>query len=330
MAEIFEKGIDVSQYQGEINWQAVKAQGWQYAILRAVSSDRQGLYVDRFFEQNYQKAKAAGLKLGVYYYTYAQTQQQAIDELNLLLSVLEGKQLEYPVFVDMEDPSIAALGRRAATQLAAFALAVLDQKKWYSGLYTYSNFAQRYLDLSQLQGYPLFIADYRGYVGYPESFDMWQYTSTGKVDGISTNTDLSNSYTDFLPAIRKGGYNGFSVLPLLESLSDAVLEVFGNNNEIFFSPDVNDIAGKLPVGSYAALARTIQSYNGFEWATILYQGNTFWTALLSDRNRLVESGCTAQLEQLRIQLQASRELMRKSAQQLREIADELERGATEQ
>lgn len=317
MAEIFEKGVDVFQYQGEIDWQKVKAQGWQYAILRAVSSNQQGVYVDRYFERNYQNAKAAGLKLGVYYYTYAQTEQQAIEELELLLSVLEGKQLEYPVFVDMEDSSIAALGRQTATRLAAFALAVLDQKKWYSGLYTYSEFARRYLDLSQLSGYPLFIADYRGYVGYPAEFDMWQYTSTGSVNGITTNVDLSNSYTDFLPAIRRGGYNGFAASAVLESIGDAKLEVFASNNEYFFSPDVNDIAGKLPLGSYAALARTVRNYNGFDWVTILYEGTSFWTALLSDRNRLVQSGCVARSER-------DRQEMRQTAQQLRDIAEQLE------
>ena len=122
MAAIYQTGIDVSRYQGTIDWAAVARAGKQFAVIRAVSSNNSGVYVDPMFEKNYAGAKAAGLRVGVYYYTYAQTESYADRELEALTAVLAGKKLEYPVFVDMEAEGIAALGRTRATQLALYAL----------------------------------------------------------------------------------------------------------------------------------------------------------------------------------------------------------------
>ena len=118
MAAIYQTGIDVSRYQGTIDWAAVARAGKQFAVIRAVSSNNSGVYVDPMFEKNYAGAKAAGLRVGVYYYTYAQTESYADRELEALTAVLAGKKLEYPVFVDMEAEGIAALGRaRACTPI---------------------------------------------------------------------------------------------------------------------------------------------------------------------------------------------------------------------
>ena len=100
MAAIYQTGIDVSRYQGTIDWAAVARAGKQFAVIRAVSSNNSGVYVDPMFEKNYAGAKAAGLRVGVYYYTYAQTESYADRELEALTAVLAGKKLEYPVFVD--------------------------------------------------------------------------------------------------------------------------------------------------------------------------------------------------------------------------------------
>lgn len=154
MAAIYQTGIDVSRYQGTIDWAAVARAGKQFAVIRAVSSNNSGVYVDPMFEKNYAGAKAAGLRVGVYYYTYAQTESYADRELEALTAVLAGKKLEYPVFVDMEAEGIAALGRTRATQLALYALEKLRAAGWYPGLYTYSNFAKNRLDMAKLSAYP--------------------------------------------------------------------------------------------------------------------------------------------------------------------------------
>ncbi len=326
MAEIFQKGIDVSRYQGQIDWRKVKADGQQYAIVRAVSSNKDGVYIDPLFRQNVQQAKAAGLRVGAYYYTYATNKQQAITELELLLQALEGLQLEYPVFVDMEDLSIAALGRQAATALARFALVVLDQKGWYSGLYTYTSYAQNNLDMEQLKDWPLFIADYRGFVGYEGKYEMWQFSSTGTVAGISTRVDLSYAYTDFLPAIIAGGYNGFDRVPEMIPLVNTQLEVFSDRTEYFNSPNVYDVKGRLALGFYQAQARSNGSYNGFEWVTFWLNGEVYWSVLLPDRTRLVENNCCEQLQKALLELDQKEKTMNRVAGQLRTLAEELESG----
>lgn len=332
---VFESGIDVSRYQGNIDWQKVKAAGKQFAIIRCVSSNNSGPYIDPTFRQNIEGARAAGLKVGAYYYTYATTEDQAIRELTLVLEALQGQKLEYPVFVDMEDSSIAALGKAQATVLARFALTVLDQKKWYAGLYTYTNFANTYLNMNELSGWPLFIADYRGFVGYKGPYAMWQYSSTGSVNGISGNVDLDYSYENFLPAILAGGYNGFTG-PVMVPLQNTLLEVFGTaNTEYFNSPDVYDIAGSLENGFYPAVAKSNGEYNGFTWVQFKLGDQVYWTALLPDRTRLVtqQSDCCAEAERLRVQLDetnakldAANAKADEAAAALRRIADWLENG----
>ena len=206
--EVFQAGIDVSRYQSRVDWQAV-ASSKQFAILRVASSNSTGVYIDPYFERNIAGAHAAGLRVGAYYYTYARSDEAVISEVQAVLDALEGNQLEYPVFVDVEESRLQGLGRGEITRLVRFAMDILDQRGWYPGFYTYTSYAQSYLDTAALAAYPLWIADYRGYVGYQGAYQMWQYASTGRVSGISGNVDLDYSYLDFLPLIRAAGKNGY-------------------------------------------------------------------------------------------------------------------------
>ena len=198
---LFQNGIDVSRYQGSVDWKAVANAGKQFAIVRLGSSNSSGLYVDPYFLQNVNGAHAAGLRVGAYYYTYARTQNAVINELSLFLDVLEGLQLEYPVFVDVEDSSLTSLGRSQLTSLVQYAMDILYQRRWYAGWYSYTNFINNYLNPAQLAAYPLWLADYRSQPGYTGTYDMWQYSSTGAVGGIAGACDLNYCYTDFLPLL---------------------------------------------------------------------------------------------------------------------------------
>lgn len=287
MAEIFQTGVDVSRYQGAIDWRAVAAAGKQFAILRAVSSNDAGVYVDPTFERNYAGARAAGLRVGAYYYTYARTDANADIELSALKGALADKRFEYPVFVDYEAQSLIPLGRARLTRMARRALESLRADGWYSGLYTYSNFARSHLDMSALAMYPLFIADYTGSVTYPGAYQMWQYSSTGRVAGIQGNVDLDRSYTDFLPVIETEGWNGYPMQeqgPEMVPVPGLRLETYGTVNcQYFYGPDVYAVAGSLPNGVYEALAQSVGCWNGFTWVTLRYGGGVYWTALLADR-----------------------------------------------
>ena len=198
-ASIFEKGIDVSYWQGSnINWNAVKSSGHgDFAILRAYCYGK-----DTTFDLNYQRAKAAGVKVGAYVYIYGTTTAAVQSEINALLSVLQGKKFEYPIYVDIEDTATyASVGRQNVTNLVNTACQMIQNAGFYPGVYTYTSFAASYIYMDQLTQYTTWIADYRGYVGYPGAYDMWQYGCEGSVGGISP-VDVNYCYKDFGPVIN--------------------------------------------------------------------------------------------------------------------------------
>src|SRR5699024_7093309 len=119
---VFQNGIDVSRYQGNVNWSKVAAAGKDFVIVRLGSSNSGGLYVDPYFLQNVNGAHAAGLRVGAYYYTYARTQTAVANELSLFMNAMQGLQFEYPIFVDIEDSSLTSLGRTQLTSLVRYAM----------------------------------------------------------------------------------------------------------------------------------------------------------------------------------------------------------------
>ena len=181
---VFQNGIDVSRYQGNVNWSKVAAAGKDFAIVRIGSSNSGGLYVDPYFLQNVNGAHAAGLRVGAYYYTYARTQNAVANELTTFMNAMQGLQLEYPVFVDVEDSSLTSLGRSQLTSLVRYAMDILYQRKWYAGWYSYTNYINNYLNAAELSEYPLWVADYRSSLGYTGPYTMWQYSGSGSVNAM--------------------------------------------------------------------------------------------------------------------------------------------------
>lgn len=190
------QGIDVSKYQGNIDWQKVKNAGIKFAMLRLCSSDNSGLYIDPTFEQNYNNAKSVGIYVGAYIYTYAASEEEQNKELEFALNGLNGKTLDYPLALDVEDNSLTSIGKSELTNLVKRGLDIIDQKGYIPMLYTYTNYSNN-LNMDKLRDYDLWIADYRGYNGYGEC-DMWQYSSSGKVDGISGNVDMNICYKNYV------------------------------------------------------------------------------------------------------------------------------------
>lgn len=192
--DVKEKGIDASKYQGTIDWKQVKDSGIDFAILRVGSWDDDGPYVDPTFEENYKNATAEGIKVGAYFYTYAENKDEQNRELELFLTALSGKAFEYPVFVDVEAKCLTALDKTTVSNLIKREMDILDQKGYTPGWYSYTNYINSYIDRTILKDYPLWIADYRGYVGYTGDYVMWQYASDGTVPGISEDVDMNYDY----------------------------------------------------------------------------------------------------------------------------------------
>lgn len=154
-------GIDVSRYQGNINWRKVAAAGVKFAMLRAVSTNKNGIYIDPTFEQNYKGARENGIPVGVYFFTYAQDEATQNKEFEMLFKALDGKTLQYPVALDIEDKNTASIGKNKLTALVKRGLDIIDQRGYKPMLYTYTNYKAAYLDMTKLAAYDLWLADYR-------------------------------------------------------------------------------------------------------------------------------------------------------------------------
>ena len=197
--------MDVSRWQGSIDWDVVKASGKiDGVMLRALGSKGGKPYLDPTFEANYAACIKRGLPVGGYYYTCAQTRQQVEDELATLKAILTGKTFQLPVAVDVEDPKLKALTPAELSALVRLYAAEIERWGLYAMVYTYSNFADTALDMDALAAYDLWIADYRGWRP-TRKHGMWQYTDKGSVPGIKNGVDLSHAYKDYVGIIQRAG-----------------------------------------------------------------------------------------------------------------------------
>lgn len=292
-------GIDVSKYQGQINWQKVAAAGQRFAIVRTGWGGYAGGIEEGYdprFVENITGARAAGLGVGAYLYSYMNTTAAAHAAAESMMRLVRPFQPDYPVVLDLEDASTyASLGRDKTTAIAKTFLEDLEAGGYYAMLYTYTNFANNYLNMSALRAYDLWIADYRAQVGYRGSYGIWQYSSSGRVNGITGSVDLDRAYQDYAAVIRRAKLNHIGeAAPAMEPLSGAELQVFGSKNcQFFTAPDVWQVAGSLANGRYKAIARSKAAFDGFSWVMLLMGGSVWWTALLDDRCRLIGGGAAS-------------------------------------
>ena len=197
--------IDVSRYQGTIDWNQVKSHVGG-AMLKTVSTNKSfgGIYIDPMFESNYAACRRLGIPVGVYYYTYAQDAATVQAELDKLHQALEGKTFTLPVAVDVEDNKLKPLSADALTDLVVYAADAIESWGLYAMVYTYTSYSNTELNMDRLSAYDLWIADYRGQRP-TRKHGMWQYTSTGKLDGIAGNVDISHAYKDYPTIIARAG-----------------------------------------------------------------------------------------------------------------------------
>ena len=204
--------IDVSRYQGEIDWAQVAAAGYKGAMLKTVSTNRKlskradGLYIDPTFETNYSNARAAGLDVGVYYYTYATSEAMADAELALVRQAVYGKELTMPVAVDVEENKLKPMSTLDLTNLTAYALEQIEKMGFYAQLYTYTGYKYE-LDMARLSSrWDVWLADYTGKTPKVDfAYNAHQHTSKGSVPGISGNVDLNVTTVNYPRIIRKKG-----------------------------------------------------------------------------------------------------------------------------
>ena len=202
--------VDVSRWQGIIKmegWVQVKAAGYKGVMLRAVGNRNGVPYIDPTFEDNYANAKAAGLDVGVYYYTNAITEKLADEELAALRQALRGKELTLPVALDMEDETLAMLMPNDLTNLAAYHLEQIEKMGFFAQLYTYTNYANVHLDMARLSGrWDIWLADYTGKTPKVQfKYSAHQHSSEGRVPGINGPVDLDVTTVNYPKIIKTKG-----------------------------------------------------------------------------------------------------------------------------
>lgn len=200
----YEVGVDVSEFQLDIDWQAVADAGVDFAILRIGGRFMQsgGLYEDQYFRRNLEGAKAAGLKVGVYFFSQAINAQEGLEEAEFVLDLLGGAQLDYPVVCDWEylgGSSSRTYGVEPAEVTAgidAFCARV-EQAGYQAMVYFNAYCGYIKMDLRALTDYDFWYAQYAAQPSYRYHFQMWQYSSSGRVPGINGDVDMNISFVPY-------------------------------------------------------------------------------------------------------------------------------------
>ena len=222
---VLSRGIDVSRWNHQIDpasgeylpldWQKIKSAGFDFVIIKA-GSTRSGK--EPTFEMDYAGAREAGLDIGAYFYTYSSTVSGIENDVTSLLGYLSGKTFEYPIYFDLEDPSLATLKKSELTKLCEVFICTMQRNGYYSALYTNNNWLQNMLDTSRILSlfdiwyarYPLTDIPVWNEEKYGRQLSMWQYTQTGEIDGIEGYFDFNLCYRDYSKIIQKWNLNGFT------------------------------------------------------------------------------------------------------------------------
>jgi glucan-binding YG repeat protein len=189
------RGIDVSRWQGDINWSQVAADDVSFVMLGTRSKGA----VDPYFHRNIQQASAAGVKVGVYIYSLAMTPEMAVEEANFVLNLIHDYPVSYPVAFDMEDSTQGTLSKDELADIANAFCGRISEAGYYPVIYANDNWLANKLDMSKMN-YPVWAARYSAKPAYQNPV-MWQATSTGAVNGISGNVDIDFQFKDFTSVI---------------------------------------------------------------------------------------------------------------------------------
>ncbi len=203
-------GIDVSEWQGIINWQEVKT---DFCIIRA-GYGRLASQRDKFFDENYNGCKNNIIPCGAYWYSYALSPEEAVQEANACLEVISGKKFEYPIYFDVEEQSQFELGKTAVSNIIRAFMDTLENAGYWVGLYMSSYYLENYTDDDIKVKYALWVADYVANApNYDGTYGMWQKSTTGSVAGIAGDVDIDECYVDYPEDMKNAGLNGFPKYP---------------------------------------------------------------------------------------------------------------------
>ncbi len=193
-------GIDVSKWNGDIDWDKVKNAGVEFAIVRAGyrGSVTGSLVQDPYFEANMKGTAAAGVPAGIYFFTQAVNEVEAVEEASMVLKLIKEYKLDYPIFIDTEGAGgngrADGLDVETRTLVCEAFCRTIENAGYRAGVYGSRNWYNNRLETKRLENFCIWLAEYRSVPIYQGYYQMWQYTSKGKVSGIKGNVDMNISY----------------------------------------------------------------------------------------------------------------------------------------
>lgn len=194
-------GIDVSKWNGNINWGAVKNSGVSYVIIRCGyrGSSTGALIEDPMFRKNIQGASAAGLKIGIYFFTQAISEVEAVEEASMTINLIKKYGISYPVFIDVEGSGGRAdgLSRDARTNIVNAYCKTIQNAGYKAGIYANKTWLESKMNMGVLNSYKIWLAQYNSQYTYKGKVDLWQYSSSGSIGGISGRVDMNISYLGY-------------------------------------------------------------------------------------------------------------------------------------
>lgn len=188
------KGIDISEHNGNIDFVKVKQNGIEFVIIRlGWVGNKNNHTIDKKFNDYYYKAKSTGLKIGFYVYSYCKSIEAIRSGADWVIDKLENKEFDLPIFLDLEDSSIIECGKENLTEQAIQFCTILQNLGFKSGIYANKDWFLNKLNINKLLNYKIWLAEWNGKDNHTLGFkvDLWQYSSDGKINGINGRVDLN-------------------------------------------------------------------------------------------------------------------------------------------
>ena len=232
-------GIDVSTWQGNVDWEQVKAAGVEFAILRCGYGMDIAEQDDNTFGRNAAECERLNIPYGVYLYSYATNIARAESEANHVLRLIKGRKLEYPIYLDLEDKTVADIGSAQILENSKAFMKIIEDAGYAAGIYANLYWWNNYLTDIWYDEYLKWIAQYYTECQYEKPYGMWQYSSSGSVPGVDGYADMNFVYVDYPKIIREAGKNHLSdtVVEPTKTIDELAQEVidgkWGNGQDRF-------------------------------------------------------------------------------------------------
>ena len=206
------KGIDISYHNGEIDFSKVKSQV-DFIIMRSGYGKKTTDSKEVKFDVYYEEAKKNNIPIGTYWYSYANTPEEALVEAQTFLNKVKGKKFEYPIFYDVEEKSILNQGKEIVSKIIKTFLEEVEKNGYLVGLYSSASYLENLVDDEIKDKYIIWVAQWGKNIDKPKyngKWDIWQYSSKGHIDGVqSQNVDLDFSNKNFEEIVKEQSKNGY-------------------------------------------------------------------------------------------------------------------------